>query len=67
VPAFAGAPVLAARLEPGGLLVLEGAVRVPGPGWHRLHCLLLPDDADPATPAPPRPLLALYVWGAGPE
>ena len=67
VPVFAGAPVLAARLEPGGLLVLEGAVRVPGPGWHRLHCLLLPDDADPATPAPPRPLSALYVWGAAPE
>jgi hypothetical protein len=67
VPAFAGAPTLAARLEPGGLLELDGAVRVPAPGWHRLHCLLLPDPADPATPAPPRPLSALYVWGAAPE
>lgn len=67
VPAFGGAPVRAARLAPGALLVLEGAVRVPAPGWHRLHCLLLPDDADPATPAPPRPLSALYVWGAAAE
>ncbi|MFN2322856.1 MAG: hypothetical protein ABR510_07845 [Trueperaceae bacterium] len=66
-PVFAGASALAAQLEPGGLLVLDGAVRVPGPGWHRLHCLLLPDDADPTTPAPPRPLLALYVWGAAPR
>ncbi len=67
VPAFGGAPALAARLEPGGLLELDGVVRVPGPGWHRLHCLLLPDDADPSTPAPPRPLSALYLWGAGSE
>ncbi len=66
VPAFAGASAVAARLEPGGVLVLDGAVRVPGPGWHRLHCLLLPDDADPETPTPPRPLAALYVWGAAP-
>ncbi len=67
VPVFAGASALAARLEPGRLLVLDAAVRVPGPGWHRLHCLLLPDDADPGTPAPPRPLSALYVWGTEPE
>lgn len=67
VPAFDDAPARAARLEPGGLLVLEGAVRVPGPGWHRLHCLLLPDDADPDAATPPRPLSALYVWGATPE
>ena len=67
VPAFAGAPTLAARLAPGELLELEGAVRVPGPGWHRLHCLLLPDDPDPATPSPPRPLSALYVWGVAQE
>ena len=67
VRAFAGAPTLAARLAPGELLELEGAVRVPGPGWHRLHCLLLPDDPDPATPAPPRPLSALYVWGVASE
>ncbi len=67
VPVFAGAPALAARLEPGGLLELDGVVEVPGPGWHRLHCLLLPDDADPATPAPPRPLSALYLWGAAPR
>lgn len=67
VPVFAGAPARAARLEPGALLVLDGAVRVPGPGWHRLHCLLLPDDVDPATPVPPRPLSALYVWGAVPQ
>ena len=64
VPAFGGAYAVAARLDPGALLVLEGAVRVPGPGWHRLHCLLLPDDEDPGSPTPPRPLAVLYVWGA---
>jgi hypothetical protein len=67
VDAFAGAPTRAARLVPGAVLELDGVVRVPGPGWHRLHCLLLPDDADPDTPAPPRPLSALYLWGAAPE
>lgn len=66
VDAFDGAPWRAVRLEPGALLVVDGSVPVPAPGWHRLHCLLLPDGAAPDPDEPPRPLLALYLWGDGP-
>ncbi len=66
VAAFDGEVTRAARLEPGLVLELTGAVPVPGPGWHRLHCLLLPDDAQPDPYVPLRPILALYVWGDDP-
>lgn len=66
VDAFDGAPWRAVRLEPGRRLVVDGSVPVPAPGWHRLHCLLLPDDATRAPFEVPRPLLALYLWGDGP-
>ncbi len=66
VAAFDGEVTRAARLEAGRVLELTGEVPVPGPGWHRLHCLLLPDDARPDPYLPLRPILALYVWGDDP-
>ncbi|MDF1523006.1 MAG: hypothetical protein P1P87_09335 [Trueperaceae bacterium] len=66
VAAFDGAVVRPAHLSAGGLLEVDGRVRVAAPGWHRLHCLLLPDAADGGADHPPRPLLALYLWGEGP-
>jgi hypothetical protein len=66
VAAFGGAAARPARLSAGGLLEVDGRVRVPDPGWHRLHCLLLPDAAEGGADHPPRPLQALYVWGEGP-
>jgi hypothetical protein len=66
VAAFDGAVVRPVHLSAGGLLEVDGRVRVPAPGWHRLHCLLLPDAAEGGADHPPRPLLALYVWGDGP-
>lgn len=66
VPAFDGEVARRARLVPDGVLEMEGSVRVPAAGWHRLHCLLLPDDPEPTPFVPPRPLAALYVYGDAP-
>jgi hypothetical protein len=61
--AFAGRAVVAATAAAGHLLEIDGVVVVPGPGWHRLHCLLLPDVAGERPATWPRPLLAAYLWG----
>ena len=61
--AFDGRPWRAATVAAGHLLEIDGAVVVPGPGWHRLHCLLLPDAPGERPRTLPRPLLAVYLWG----
>jgi hypothetical protein len=63
IDAFDGRPFVLVEAVAGRLLVLEGEIVVPGPGWHRLHCLLLPDDAGERPATWPRPLLAAYLWG----
>lgn len=63
VPAFDGLPFVLVEAVAGRLVALEGAVVVPGPGWHRLQCLLLPDDAGERPITWPRPLVAAYLWG----
>jgi len=63
VPAFDGQPLVLVEAETGRLVDLEGAVVVPGPGWHRLQCLLLPDDDGERPITWPRPLIAAYLWG----
>ena len=63
VPAFDGRPFVLVEAVAGRLVALEGAVVVPGPGWHRLQCLLLPDDPGERPIAWPRPLVAAYLWG----
>lgn len=63
IDAFDGRPFVLAEAAAGRLLVLEGELVVPGPGWRRLHCLLLPDDAGERPVSWPRPLLAAYLWG----
>jgi hypothetical protein len=63
IDAFDGRPFVLAEAAAGRLLVLEGEIVVPGPGWRRLHCLLLPDDAGERPVSWPRPLLAAYLWG----
>jgi hypothetical protein len=63
VPAFDGRPFVLVEALAGRLVALEGAVVVPGPGWHRLQCLLLPDDEGERPIAWPRPLVAAYLWG----
>lgn len=63
VAAFDGAPVRHALVEAGELLEVDGTVEVPGPGWHRLHCHLLPEPPGERPITWPRPLLALYLWG----
>jgi hypothetical protein len=50
-------------LEAGQLLEVDGTVIVPEPGWHRLHCHLLPEPTGERPITWPRPLLALYLWG----
>ena len=63
IDAFDGQPFVLVEAVAGRLLALEGEIVVPGPGWHRLHCLLLPDDAGERPSTWPRPLLAAYLWG----
>ena len=63
VDAFLGRPVHPSEAVAGRLLELHGALVVPGTGWQRLHCLLLPDDAGERPHTWPRPLLAAYLWG----
>ncbi len=63
IDAFDGRPVVLVDAVAGRLLTVEGEVAVPGPGWFRLHCLLLPDDAGERPGAWSRPLLAAYLWG----
>ena len=63
IDAFDGRPFVLVEAAGGRLLALEGEVVVPGLGWHRLHCLLLPDDAGERPATWPRPLLAAYLWG----
>jgi hypothetical protein len=63
VPAFDGRPFVLVEAVAGRLVSLEGAVLVPGPGWHRLQCLLLPDDDGERPITWPRPLSAAYLWG----
>lgn len=63
IAAFAGAPTHDAVATAGRLLELVGEVTVPGPGWHRLQCLLLPDDPGERPSTWPRPLQAAYLWG----
>lgn len=63
VPAFDGRPFVLVEAVAGRPLVLEGAVVVPGAGWRRLQCLLLPDEEGERPFAWPRPLLAAYLWG----
>jgi hypothetical protein len=63
VPAFDGRPFVLVEAAAGRLVSLEGAVLVPGPGWHRLQCLLLPDDDGERPITWPRPLIAAYLWG----
>jgi len=63
IAAFAGAPTHDAVSIAGRLLELVGEVTVPGPGWHRLQCLLLPDDPGERPSTWPRPLQAAYLWG----
>jgi len=63
VPAFDGRPFVLVDAAAGRLVALEGDVVVPGPGWHRLHCLLLSDDPGERPTAWPRPLVAAYLWG----
>jgi hypothetical protein len=63
VLAFDGRPIVHVEAETGRLVALEGTVVVPGPGWHRLQCLLLPDDHGERPLAWPRPLVAAYLWG----
>jgi hypothetical protein len=63
IDAFDGRPFVLVEAVAGRLLALEGGLVVPGPGWHRLHCLLLPDDAGERPATWPRPLLAAYLWG----
>jgi hypothetical protein len=63
IDAFAGSPLRHAAVEADQLLEIDGTVVVPGPGWHRLHCHLLPDPPGERPITWPRPLLALYLWG----
>jgi hypothetical protein len=63
IDAFAGSPLRHAVVEAGQLIEIDGTVVVPGPGWHRLHCHLLPDPPGERPITWPRPLLALYLWG----
>ena len=63
VPAFDGRPFVLVEAVAGRLVALEAAVVVPGPGWHRLQCLLLPDDRGERPITWPRPLMAAYLWG----
>jgi len=63
IDAFDGRPYVLVEAVPDLLLALEGEIVVPGPGWHRLHCLVLPDDAGERPATWPRPLLAAYLWG----
>jgi len=63
VAAFDGRPFAFVEALAGRPVVLEGAVVVPATGWHRLHCLLLPDAEGEPPLAWPRPLLAAYLWG----
>jgi hypothetical protein len=64
IDAFGGSPLRHATVEAGQLLEIDGTVVVPGPGWHRLHCHLLPDVPGERPITWPRPLLGLYLWGA---
>jgi hypothetical protein len=63
--AFAGRPFVAGIAAVGYLLEIDGEVEVPEPGWHRLHCLLLPDVPGERPATWPRPLLSVYLWGDG--
>ena len=63
VPAFDGRPFVLVEAVAGRLVALDGVVVVPGPGWHRLQCLLLPDDDGERPITWPRPLIAAYLWG----
>ena len=63
VPAFDGLPFVLVEAVAGRLVALEGVVVVPGPGWHRLQCLMLPGDEGERPITWPRPLLAAYLWG----
>jgi len=63
IAAFEGAPTHDAVAITDRLLELVGEVTVPGPGWHRLQCLLLPDDPGERPSTWPRPLQAAYLWG----
>ncbi len=63
VPAFDGLPFVLVEAVAGRLVALDGVVVVPGPGWHRLQCLLLPDDDGERPITWPRPLIAAYLWG----
>jgi hypothetical protein len=63
IDAFDGSPLRHAAVEAGQLLEIDGTVVVPGQGWHRLHCHLLPDPPGERPITWPRPLLGLYLWG----
>jgi hypothetical protein len=63
VAAFGGRPFVRLEAVAGRPVALDGVVVVPGPGWHRLQCLLLPDDDGERPITWPRPLIAAYLWG----
>lgn len=60
---FDGRAVVAAHLVADRAWVIEGDVVVPGPGWHRLTCLLLGEPGEHPGATAPRPLLSAFVWG----